>query len=360
MENNLTIIDPKFKEWISALSKRYRQSQLKAAVKVNAEMLKFYWELGKDIVEMQAEDKWPNGFWNQLSAELQSNLPNASGLSVTNLKYSKYFYNLYNNLIINSPQLVDDLLFPQEIREKIRTNIFSIPWGHHRYIMDKFKNDTSRAIFYVNKCVEEGWSRAVLLNFIDTNLYEREGKAITNFSKTLPSEISDLANELTKDPYNFAFTGITGRYNERLLKDKLLNNITNFLLELGSGFAFLGKEYRLEIGDTENFIDLLFYNLNLRCYVVVEVKVDKLTFADAGQLGGYVAACNHILRKEGLDNPTIGLLICKEKNNMIAKYAIEASNQPLGISKYDLSKLYPTNIEGTIPSIEDIEKAINK
>ena len=203
----------------------------------------------------------------------------------------------------------------------------------------------------------------MLLNFIGTDLYERQGKALTNFNHTLPEETSDLAQELTKDPYNFAFTGITGRYNERLLKDKLLNNITQFLVELGTGFAYVGKEYRLQIGDTENFIDLLFYNLNLSCYVVIEVKIGKFEFADAGQLGGYVVACNHILKKEGRDNPTIGILICKEKDNLVAQYALEASNQPLGISEYELAKLYPEKVEGTIPTIEEleqIEKRVNK
>ena len=172
----------------------------------------------------------------------------------------------------------------------------------------------------------------------------------------MPKPTGDLAQELTKDPYDFAFTGITGRYNERLLKDKLLNNITQFLVELGTGFAYVGKEYRLQIGDTENFIDLLFYNLNLSCYVVIEVKIGKFEFADAGQLGGYVVACNHILKKEGRDNPTIGILICKEKDSLVAQYALEASSQPLGISEYELAKLYPEKVEGTIPTIEEIEQ----
>ncbi len=198
----------------------------------------------------------------------------------------------------------------------------------------------------------------MLLNFLNTDLYERQGKAQTNFAETLPDEMSDLAQELTKDPYDFAFTGITGRYNERLLKDALLNNITRFLVELGTGFAYVGKEYRLQIGETENFLDLLFYNLRLSCYVVVEVKIGKLSFADAGQLSGYVVACNHILRKEGRDNPTIGLLICKEKDTLIAQYAVESSSQPLGISEYDLATLYPEKVEGTIPTIEEIEQRL--
>lgn len=199
-----------------------------------------------------------------------------------------------------------------------KCGIFEVPWRHHCLIMDKVKDDIDKALFYVRQTVENDWSRSMLLNFISTNLYERQGKVLTNFTKTLPDAMSDLAQELTKDPYNFAFTGITGRYNERLLKDALLNNITRFLIELGTGFAYVGKEYRLEIGETENFIDLLFYNLSLSCYVVVEVKIGKFAFADIGQLGGYVVACNHLLRKEGRDNPTIDLLICKEKDRIQA------------------------------------------
>ena len=199
----------------------------------------------------------------------------------------------------------------------------------------------------------------MLLNFLGTDLYERSGKALSNFQYTLPTEESDLAQEITRDPYNFAFTGITGKYNERKLKDALLHNITQFLLELGTGFAYIGKEYRLQIEDKEKFIDLLFYNLTLSCYVGIEVKIGEFDFADAGQLGRYVVACNHLLRKEGRDNPTIGLLICKQKSNTLAQYALESSSQPLGISEYELQKLYPAKIEGTMPTIAEIENELN-
>ena len=190
-------------------------------------------------------------------------------------------------------------------------------------------------------------------------MYEREGKALTNFTRTLPDETSDLAQELTKDPYNFAFTGITGQYNERLLKDALLGNISQFLLELGTGFAYVGKEFRLQIGQKEKFIDLLFYNLKLSCYVVIEVKIGEFDFKDLGQLSGYVVACNHILKKEGRDNPTIGLLICRQKDSLLAQYALEGSNLPLGISEFELEKLYPEKVEGTMPSIKEIETKLD-
>ena len=250
--------------------------------------------------------------------------------------------------------------YDQRVVMRMIQDIFSIPWGHHRFIIDKCQGHPQKALFFVRQTVENGWSRNVLLNFLNTDLYERQGKAQTNFKRTLPDEESDLAQELTKDPYDFAFTGITNRYNERLLKDKLLGNITQFLLELGSGFAYLGKEYRLQVGERENFVDLLFYNLNLSCYVVVEVKIGKFEFADVGQLGGYVVACNHILRKEERDNPTIGLLICKEKDRIQAQYALESSSQPIGISEYELEKFYPKKVEGTIPTIEELETKLNE
>ena len=290
MSKELTIIDKDYIRWVEDLSVRYRQSQIRAAVRVNRELLKYYWELGRDIEEM----------------------------------------------------------------------LFSIPWGHHRYLMDRYSKEPAKALFYVRKTMEEGWSRDTLLNFMDSGLYEREGKALTNFTRTLPEATSDLAQELTKDPYNFAFTGITQPYNEHILKDALLANISQFLLELGTGFAYIGKEYRLQIGQKEKFIDLLFYNLNLSCYVVIEVKIGEFDFQDLGQLSGYVVACNHILRKEGRDNPTIGLLICRQKDSMLAQYALEGSNLPLGISEYELSKLYPEKVEGTMPTIEEIEARLGE
>ena len=377
MGKAVTIQDKEYLEWIKDLGTRFRRSQIKAAVKVNEEMLRFYWELGHDIVERDAENHYGSRFFSILSHDLKEATSMTSGLSERNIRYAKDFYLLYSQEvgILQQPaaksDLVDvtkdeeklqqpaaksnDTILPQLV-EQIKSEIFSVPWGHHMLLIDKCKNAPQKALFFVHQTMQNGWSRNMLLNFLDTDLYERQGKALTNFSRTLPDETSDLAQELTKDPYDFAFTGITGRYNERLLKDKLLNNITQFLVELGTGFAYVGKEYRLQIGDTENFIDLLFYNLNLSCYVVIEVKIGKFEFADAGQLGGYVVACNHILKKEGRDNPTIGILICKEKDSLVAQYALEASSQPLGISEYELAKLYPEKVEGTIPTIEEIEQ----
>ena len=373
MSKGLTIIDKDYSRWVEDLSVRYRQSQIKAAVRVNRELLKYYWELGRDIEEMHVEERWGQSVIKNLSVDLQLKNPNSTGLSRTNIYYAKKFYLLYSQYLKIVPQLVGQLengkaqqtvkdsseIVPQPVGQ-LEEMLFSIPWGHHRYLIDRYGTEPAEAFFYVKKTMQEGWSRNVLLNFMDSDLYEREGKALTNFTRTLPDETSDLAQELTKDPYNFAFTGITKPYNEQILKDALLANISQFLLELGTGFAYVGKEYRLQIGQKEKFIDLLFYNLNLSCYVVIEVKIGEFDFQDLGQLSGYVVACNHILRKEGRDNPTIGLLICRQKDSMLAQYALEGSNLPLGISEYDLEKLYPEKVEGTIPTIEEIEARLGE
>lgn len=382
MSKSINILDKEYIQWVKALALRYRQSQIKAAVRVNKEMLRFYWELGRDIVEKKAESKWGSGFMKNLSRDLKRENPDATCFSQTNLLYMKNFYLLYQPYMSVATQLekpleknsrAEDRLpitqqvveksdatrgITQQVVEQIGKDLFAVPWGHHIRIIDKCSGQPQKALFFVHQTVVNGWSRNVLLNFIDTDLYERQGKAQTNFPQALPDGTSDLAQELTKDPYNFAFTGITGKYNERLLKEGILSNITNFLIELGTGFAYVGKEYRIQVGERENFIDLLFYNLNLSCYVVIEVKIGRFEFADIGQLGGYVVACNHILLKKERDNPTIGLLICKEKDRIQAQYALESSSQPIGISEYELEKFYPEKVEGTIPTIEEIEQRL--
>ena len=346
--SQLVKLDKDYASWIQNLSTRYKQSQIKAATHVNSEMLKFYWSLGKDIVTLQAESRWGSKFIKNLSADLRDALPGVKGLSETSIKYARYFYLLYNEAITIYPQLVDKLE---------DSPIWCIPWGHHRFIIDRCINQPEKAMFFVRKTIENGWSRNMLLNFLDTDLYERQGKAITNFKLALPAPQSDLAQEMTKDPYNFDFLAIAEDYREKELKDALEDNIRKFLLELGTGFAYVGREYRIVIGQTEKFIDMLFYNLNLRCYVVIEIKTGKFESENIGQLGTYVAAVNHILKKD-IDNPTLGLLICKSKDNVLAQYALESTSQPIGVSEYELSKLYPVDFKSSLPSIEELENEL--
>lgn len=351
--------DKQYQSWITDVSRRFRSSQIKAAMKVNDEMLRFYWALGRDIVSMKADSLWGNRFYEVLSKDLKRIVPESKGFSPRNLRYMRDYYLLFSSDSEILPQVVakshSDALEQMNQGGQYECDMITrIPWGHIRTIIDKCKNHRDKALFFVRKTLENNWSRAVLLNFLDTDLYERQGKAVSNFDKTLPEPAGDLAQQITKDPYNFDFLTITEPYNEKELKNALIKNIERFLLELGKGFAYMGREFRLEIGSEEKFMDMLFYHVDLHCYVVIEVKTTKFDAGYLGQLGLYVTAVNHILKKGG-DNPTIGLLVCKNKDNVVAQYALEGISLPIGISEYELSKLYPVDFKSSLPSIEEIE-----
>ena len=339
---NLKNVNPEYREWIQELSKRFRQSQIKAAVKVNTELLRFYWSLGEDIVKKQVEKRYGAGIMDILSRDLQVEFPNVSGFSRRNLFYIKEFYLIYYQLIEKVPQVVAQ--FDDGFRTSLLSELFSIPWGHHRTILDKVKGNPEKALFYVHKTIENGWSRAMLLNFLDTNLYERSGKAVHNFETALPSTDSDLAKEMLKDPYNFDFLTLSGEYREKDLQKALEQHVAHFLIELGTGFAFVGRQFRLEVGGDEFFCDLLFYHLKLRRYVVVELKTKKFEPEFVSKLNFYCSAVDHLL-KGSYDQDTIGLLICKEKNDLVAKWTVEKNQlQPIGISEYELSNLLPEKL----------------
>ena len=366
--SSLIKTDVRYRNWIKAVSKRFRQSQLKAAVKVNGEMLRFYWGLGRDISLLSKEASYGSNFYKTISGDLKDVFPDIKSFSPTNLKYMRYFYEMYPDIEIRQ-QTADALAIPEDRPQLVdgfdQTEnrpqpvddlkmIFYIPWGHNRMILDKCKGNPEKALFYVKKTLENNWSRAVLMNFLDTDLYERQGKAITNFSLTLPAEQSELAQAITKDPYNFDFISIREKYDEKELKDALMDNIERFLMELGNGFAYAGREVELNIGKTENFIDLLFYNFKLHCFVVIEVKIGEFKSADMGQLGTYMVAVNHQMKGEK-DEPTLGLIICKSRDSVKAQYALEASSQPMGIAVYDINRFLPEDYRSSLPTIEEIE-----
>ncbi|MBR4145972.1 MAG: DUF1016 family protein [Lachnospiraceae bacterium] len=361
--------DAKYRNWINDISRRFRQSQLKAAVKVNSEMLRFYWGLGRDIAILSEEAGYGSDFYNMVSTDLKDVFPDIKSFSTTNLKYMRYFYEMYPVVPENRPQLGDDLVESEYHQQEMDRSVvvknrpqvgddlnivFYIPWGHNKLIIDKCKGNPKKALFYVNETLKNNWSRAILMNFLDSDLYERQGKAITNFSVTLPETQSELAQAITKDPYNFDFIAIREKYDEKELKDALMDNIERFLMELGSGFAYAGREVELNIGKTENYVDLLFYNYKLHCFVVVEVKIGEFEGKDMGQLGTYMVAVNHQLKGEQ-DGPTLGLIICKSKDNVKAQYALEASSQPMGIAVYDINKFLPEDYKSSLPTIEEIE-----
>lgn len=354
MKKGDAVTSGEYIDWLSGLSRRYRQSQVKAATAVNVELLKFYWSLGADILRIEKDQPWGSGFMQKLSADLREAMPEAKCFSFKNLYYVRSFCELYAGRVIfpqvegKSPEVGGEFL-QQGVAEFFDHEIFRIPWGHHKVLIDKFRRDPDRALFYVRETLKNGWSRAVLLNFIDTDLYTRQGKAVSNFSVALPDVESDLAQEITKDPYDFNFLTLETRYRESELKSALLAHIEKFLLELGQGFMLVGREYRLAVGTKEKFADLLFFHMGLNAYVVVEVKVTEFEAEHLGQLGLYVSAVNHLLKKPE-HAPTIGLLICKSKDNVMAKWALESTSQPIGVSEYRLSVL---------PSAEEIESRLN-
>ena len=361
MAENMTMAsNSDFKRWVSQLKQDIRSAQIRAAIKVNTELLRLYWRMGADICEKQKSASWGDGWLKELSRELMAEFPDMKGLSHRNLQYIRQwylFYNQENTIVQQAVAKLGDDMRQQHVAQISEDVFFSVPWGHHLYIISQCK-DVSRAVFYLKKTVENGWSRAVLLNYLDTNLYERQGKAVNNFNRLLANPQSELAAQTLKDPYNFDFLTLDGEYRERELEQALTHNVTRFLLELGTGFAFVGSQVPLQVGEDTVYPDLLFYHLELRCYVVVELKVTKFKGEHLGQLGVYVSAVNHI-KKKPTDNPTIGLLICKTKNNVMAQYALESTNQPIGISEYQLSKLMPENIQSQLPTIEDIEATLS-
>ena len=299
------ITETSYIAFIKKLREEYLRSRMSAALRVNEELLRFYYELGKEITQRQYERKYGSGFFRQLSFDLREAIPNSRGFSVSNLRAMVWFYQRYNPLIENTQQAVVQFGIPNTQQAVVQ--LFSIPWGHHHAILGGCSS-LQESLFYVRQTITNGWSRTVLSNFIKGKLYKRQGQAASNYGSSLPAPMSELAKQVIKDPYQFDFLSITGKYGEKQLKDALISNIERFLLELGDGFAYMGREKRIQIGEREKFMDMLFYNVNLHCYVVVEIKVDELESENMGQLGLYVTAVNHQLRKEG-DGPNIGILI---------------------------------------------------
>ncbi len=350
MNENLLVHtnDKEYKQFLIELKEKVKNSQLKAAVKVNYELLDLYWELGKEITEKQKEYSWGDSFLKLLSQDLRKEFPDMRGFSAENLKHIRYWYIFYKDYLIG--------LQPVTQLTSIENKIKSIPWGHNQRIMYKCKS-VKEAIFYVEKTIENGWSRTILEHQIDSKLYERLGSAISNFDNRLPKVQSELAKQIVKDPYNFDFLTLRDKYDERELEDALVKQITSFLLELGTGFSYIGRQVHLKVGESDFYIDLLFYHVKLHCYVVVELKTEKFKPDFAGQLNFYVTAVNRDLKSQE-DNQTIGILICKDKDNVVAEYSLANISQPIGISKYELSKLLEKEYKSSLPSIEEIEQSI--
>lgn len=332
-----------YSQLLGRLKERFRRSQIKAAVKVNTEMLEFYWSMGREISQLYQSAKWGTAFFDCLSLDLKTEFPNQTGFSSANIRYTKRWFEFYNqrDIILHQPgeefrqQAVDELEMPVEFGQ--------VPWKHHVYIFTHSKS-VAEALFYIDKTIANGWSRAELEAEIDDDLYSKEGKAITNFDEKLPAPYSGLAKAILKSPYNFGFVD-KKIASELQLEDALAGDITRFLLELGQGFAYVGRQMELKMPGGQTFVpDMIFYHTRLKAYIVCELKVVPFIPEFAGKLNFYVSAVDELMRQDD-DNPTIGLLICKSKDNTVVEWSFRGMTQPLGVAEYKLAKFLPTEEE---------------
>lgn len=336
--------DKSYREWIESLKEKILGSQIKAALSVNSELIKLYWDLGRQISEKQEKEKWGSKLIDRVANDLKREFPEINGFSRTNLIYCRKFYQFYKDS--------EDFL---EFGEQL---VHQIPWGHHLLILKK-TNSPKEAVFYLQETLLNNWSRNILTLQIESRLFERQGKAITNFTNALPKAQSDLANQILKDPYNFSFLTLEKSVQELEFEKQLTQNITDFLLELGKGFAFVGRQYQIFVGEKEYKIDLLFYHLKLRCFIVIELKMGEFEPEFIGKLNFYLSAVDSLIKSEA-DNSTIGILLCKNKQNLEVEFALKDINKPIGISEFRFNEL-PTEIKTSMPTIEELEnRLLNK
>lgn len=358
-------LDSDYVSWVHDVKQRYVSAQIKSAVKVNTEQLFFNWQLGRDLVERKAEEKWGKGIVEQLSLDLQNEFPKAKGFSARNLWNMKKWYLFYSEnesfseLAYRMEESLDmkSLKLHQLGAEMEFPSVFGfVPWRHHVEIVTKCKT-IEEALFYVRKTIEESWSRSVLIDNIKAHLYQSSGNALTNFAEKLPTIQGKLAQEIVKDTYDFGFVSLPAGYDEKELEDALEQNITRFLLELGSGFAFIGRQKEIIVAGKTRKIDMLFYHIKLRCYVVVELKAVSFEPEFAGKLNFYVNAVNQLMKTDD-DNPTIGLLICKDKDQTEVQWAFQGIETPMGVATCDNIRM--NEIKSQLPSEEAIQRRLEQ
>jgi len=367
-----------YRDWLRDLKQTIKTGQIKAALSVNRQMIMLYWDLGRQITEKQENAKWGSGFIEQLSKDLREEFPEMTGFSRANLFRMQKFYRFYSPAInqvkhfVAQPMRQNNKIGDQIVAQVVpklqiakNVNIINsaqvvpklilIPWGHHIKIMQKVK-DITQALFYINKTIENNWSRAVLEYQIETNLYGRQGKAITNFNLTLPAPQSDLANEIMKDPYNFDFLRLSEKVKETDLEKALVQHISHFLPELGIGFAYMGRQFSLKVGKKEYRTDLLFYHTRLKCYVIIELKTIEFEPEFVGKLNFYITAVNELIKDEH-DKPTIGMLLCKNKDNYEVEFSLKDVNNPIGVSTFHYTEL-ADDIKAALPSAEELQNEL--
>jgi predicted nuclease of restriction endonuclease-like (RecB) superfamily len=329
-----------YDEFLTDLKSRIQTAQVRAGLAVNRELVLLYWNIGREILARQAAQGWGSKVIHQLAKDLKSAFPEMKGFSRTNLLYMRLFAETYS-----------DQEFVQQV-------VGQIPWGHNVRILDKV-SDHEQAEFYIRQTIENGWSRNILELQIASDLYNRQGKAVTNFTKTLPAAQSDLAQNILKDPYNFDFLTLDAEAHERDLERGLIENIRKFLLELGVGFSFVGSQYHLEVGGQDFYLDLLFYHLRLRSFVVIDLKMTEFKPEYAGKMNFYLSAVDDILKHES-DQPSIGLILCRTPGGIVAEYALRDLNKPIGVSGFQITEALPVELEGSLPTVEELESELGK
>ena len=350
------LADKEYVEWLADVKARFRQSQIKASIRVNTDMLEFYWSIGRDLVALRAEERWGAGVVKQFALDMRQAFPDATGFSHTNVKYMKQWYSFYFKQITKSHQFGDQLeqtVKSHQLGSQLEMpEIFGfVPWRHHVEIFAKSKS-LEEALFYINKVVEGGWTRSWLEEQINAKLFEAQGAAITNFDWTLPAPQGILAKEILKDPYHFEFLSLKERYSEHDLEEALVANVTQFLLELGRGFSYVGRQMELQMPGGQTFFpDLVFYHIPQHRYVIIELKTVKYVPEFAGKLNFYVTAADKLLRGEG-DNPSVGLIICKSTDKTVVEWSLQDIQKPLGVATYQLQEV----VERTVAELEQRKK----
>lgn len=355
VNQSLTKLPADYEAFLGRLKVRIRSAQIKASLSLNYELIHLYWDIGREVVEQQEKRGWGASVIEHLANDLQNAFPEIKGFSTRNVWRMRAFYLAYTKKVKILPRPVaelDGINLPRSVAE--------IPWGHNTVIIEKIK-DPSERLWYAKKTFECGWSRDILVLQIENNLYNRQGKALTNFDKTLPPLQSDLAKQTLKDPYIFDFLTLDAEAREYELEKGLIEHLTKFLLELGTGFSFVGKEVHLEIGEEDFYIDLLFYHLKLRCYIVIELKIGPFKPEYVGKMNFYLNAVDDLMRYPD-DKPSIGILLCKSKNRIIAEYALREVKKPIGVAEWKtkIVEKLPENLKGNLPTIEQLEREFKK
>lgn len=325
---------------LNELKERIRAAQVRAGLAVNRELVSLYWSIGRDILGRQKEQGWGAKIVDRLAADLRKAFPEMTGFSPRNLKYMRSFAEAW-----------PDEQFVQQLAAQI-------PWFHNCVILDQVKSIAERE-WYIRQTIQNGWSRNVLVHQIESGLYRRQGKALTNFTRTLPAPQSELAQQVVKDPYNFEFFSLAKEARERELEGALIDHLRDFLIELGVGFAFVGSQYPIQVGDEEFRIDLLFYHLRLRCFVALDLKMGQFQPEHSGKMNFYLSAIDDLLRQPG-DQPSIGMVLCKSKNKVVAEYALRDLRKPVGVSEYRLTEALPKRLRGSLPTIEELEAELKE